>query len=58
MKDSISEFIWIFITSILTYSLSQIYIIDYSCEPDVAELLNNSEEIEENDEDGDEDEDY
>ena len=41
IKDSIAEFIWIFITSILTYSLSQIYIIDYSCEPDTDSLHNN-----------------
>jgi hypothetical protein len=39
IKDSIAEFIWIFITSILTYSLSQIYIIDSSCEPDVDALM-------------------
>ncbi len=39
VKDSIAEFLWIFITSILTFSLSQIYIIDNSCEPDVDTLI-------------------
>ena len=32
VKDSISEFIWLFVSSLLTFQLSQIYIIDSSCE--------------------------
>ena len=57
IKDSIAEFIWLFITSILTYSLSQIYIIDSSCEPDVAALMqqNDTNADEEDDEEEDED---
>ena len=35
IKDFISEFIWFFITASLTFSLSQVYILDSSCEPDV-----------------------
>jgi hypothetical protein len=38
VKDSISEFIWLFVTSLLTFSLSQIYIIDRSCDPDADTL--------------------
>jgi hypothetical protein len=46
VKDSISEFIWLFITSLLTFSLSQIYIIDSSCDPDVDSMTKKDEIVE------------
>ena len=49
VKDSISEFIWLFITSLLTFSLSQIYIIDSSCEPDVDSMTDKDNIAELND---------
>jgi len=57
IKDFISEFIWLFITSLLTFSLSQIYILDNACEPDVSSMIEsdqmqeikNSQESEEDD---------
>jgi hypothetical protein len=39
IKDFISEFIWLFVTSLLTFSLSQIYILDNTCEPDVSSMI-------------------
>ena len=43
IKDFISEFIWYFITAILTYSLSQIYILDTTCEPEVDDIIEDQE---------------
>jgi hypothetical protein len=39
VKDFISEFIWLLVTSLLTFSLSQIYILNNSCEPDVDSMI-------------------
>lgn len=43
VKDFISEFIWLLVTSLLTFSLSQIYILDSSCEPDVKDMIKNAQ---------------
>ena len=50
VKDFISEFIWYFITGVLTFSLSQVYILDTTCEPDVNTLIENEQlqQIDEN----------
>lgn len=43
IKDFISEFIWLMVTSLLTYSLSQIYILEKSCEPDVQDMIKDAQ---------------
>tara|TARA_X000000368_G_scaffold173026_1_gene136474 strand:+ start:141 stop:716 length:576 start_codon:yes stop_codon:yes gene_type:complete len=57
IKDFISEFIWLMVTSLLTYSLSQIYILEKSCEPDVKDMIKDAQmqEIDSSQNDDDDD---
>ena len=55
VKDFISEFIWYFFTALLTFSLSQIYILDSTCEPEVDEIIKRQQMNNLNNEEGDDD---
>ena len=57
IKDFISEFIWLLVTSLLTFSLSQIYILDSTCEPDVDSMIKNDQMEQINSEKDDDDDD-
>ena len=57
IKDFISEFIWLLVTSLLTFSLSQIYILDSTCEPDVDSMIKSDQMEQINSEKDDDDDD-
>jgi len=57
IKDFISEFIWLLVTSLLTFSLSQLYILDSTCEPDADSMIKSDQMQQINSENDDDDED-
>ena len=57
IKDFISEFIWLLVTCLLTFSLSQLYILDSTCEPDVDSMIKSDQMQQINSENDDDDDD-